>query len=79
MSAGKNPGPLSQRVDERALAGLDLTDDGDAAAALMELLARSFQKRRCMLAQQVAQAVDQRQQAQPAFLQPRADRLVRAL
>ena len=67
---------LRERVDERALAGLDLADDGDAAAALVKLIARRFQKRRCVLAQQVAQTFDQRQQAQPAFLQPRADRLV---
>ena len=76
MSAGRKPGPLGQRVDERALAGLDLADDRDAAAALMKLLAGSFQQRRGVLAQQVAQALDQRQQAQPAFLQLRADRLV---
>ena len=77
MSAGKKSGPLRQRVDEGALAGLDLTDDGDAAAALVELLAGGLQKRRSVLAQQIAQTFDQRQQTQPGLLQVRADRLVR--
>ncbi len=67
---------LGQRIDEGALARLDLADHGDAAEALLKLLARGEQQRPRMLTQRVAQPVDERQETQAYILERRANALV---
>jgi hypothetical protein len=68
-------GALGERVDEGALAGLDLSDDGDAAGALLQLLPGGFQERGGMLAQQSAQSACQGQKPHSDRFQRDADSL----